>query len=75
MKNKSLFLIVLICISCTKDKMITGKNGMVVSTSSQASQVGIDIMKAGGNAIDAAAAVGFALAAVSYTHLTLPTKA
>jgi gamma-glutamyltranspeptidase/glutathione hydrolase len=39
-----------------------GKNGMVVSASKLASQVGVDILKKGGNAIDAAVAVGFALA-------------
>jgi gamma-glutamyltranspeptidase/glutathione hydrolase len=38
------------------------KNGMVVSASQLASQVGVDIMKLGGNAIDAAVATGFALA-------------
>ena len=41
---------------------IQGKYGMVVSASKIASQVGIDILKKGGNAIDAAVAVGFALA-------------
>ena len=44
---------------------IYGENGMVVSTSQQASQAGIDILKKGGNAIDAAVAVGFALAVTS----------
>jgi gamma-glutamyltranspeptidase/glutathione hydrolase len=49
--------------SCTKSPQpVRGKNGMVVSTSSYASKVGIDILKKGGNAIDAAVAVGFALA-------------
>ncbi|OUX20429.1 MAG: gamma-glutamyltransferase [bacterium TMED250] len=68
MKNRSLLVIVLICISCTKEKVITGKNGMVVSTSAQASQVGIEILKQGGNAVDAAAAVGFTLAVTSSSN-------
>jgi gamma-glutamyltranspeptidase / glutathione hydrolase len=37
---------------------------MVVSVSEIASQVGVDILKRGGNAVDAAVAVGLALAAV-----------
>lgn len=41
---------------------IAGKNGMVVSASQLASQVGIEILKKGGNAVDASVAVGFALA-------------
>lgn len=44
---------------------VRSKNGMVVSASKIASQIGIDILKKGGNAIDAAVAVGFALS-VSY---------
>ncbi len=39
-----------------------GRNGVVVSTQKEASLVGLEILKDGGNAIDAAVAVGYALA-------------
>jgi len=44
---------------------VTGRNGMVVTTDELASQVGVDVLKAGGNAVDAAVAVQFALAVVN----------
>ena len=40
------------------------EHAMVASSSRTAAQVGADVMKAGGNAVDAAVAVGFALAVV-----------
>ncbi len=41
-----------------------GENGMVVTAQHLASQVGVDVLKGGGNAVDAAVAVGYALAVV-----------
>lgn len=41
---------------------VRAKHGMVASTSQIASQVGVDVMKRGGNAIDAGIAVALALA-------------
>jgi gamma-glutamyltranspeptidase / glutathione hydrolase len=40
---------------------VTAENGMVVTSQHVASDVGVDILRQGGNAIDAAVAVGYAL--------------
>src|SRR5580698_959835 len=39
-----------------------GRDGMVVAQEPVAARIGVDILKKGGNAVDAAVAVGFALA-------------
>lgn len=43
---------------------VAAENGMVVTAQQLATRVGVDVLKDGGNAVDAAVAVGYALAVV-----------
>jgi len=69
MKRFYILLLVVISFACQTSKRekvigLVTDSAMVVSAHRLASQVGVDIMKKGGNAIDAAIATHFALAVV-----------
>jgi gamma-glutamyltranspeptidase/glutathione hydrolase len=46
----------------TRAQTAIGRHGMVVTQEKRATRIGVDILEKGGNAVDAAVAVGFALA-------------
>ena len=52
------------CAQAASQAPVAGENGMVVTAQHLATQVGVDVLKDGGNAVDAAVAVGYALAVV-----------
>ncbi|BBG61253.1 MULTISPECIES: gamma-glutamyltransferase [Providencia] len=60
-----LSLLVSTQLYAASEPAVEAQKGMVVSSQHLASQVGADILKAGGNAIDAAVAVGYAQAVVN----------
>lgn len=61
--SKILIFVVLFQVSAYPfSDPVRSKNGMVVTAEKLATKVGLEILKKGGNAVDAAVAVGFALA-------------
>ncbi|MEO6488225.1 MAG: gamma-glutamyltransferase [Thermoanaerobaculia bacterium] len=61
-KTLALLLLLAVPLGAASRSPVAARHGMVASTSDIASRVGVEVMKKGGNAVDAAVAVGLVLA-------------
>ena len=57
------FLVAALSVPLTARQPLRARHGMAVAMEAQAADVGVAVLKAGGNAVDAAVAMGFAMAA------------
>ncbi len=62
MRRIAVFLLIAAAIPAWSAQPVRARHGMVVTRESHATQAGVKVLEEGGNAIDAAVAVGFALA-------------
>jgi gamma-glutamyltranspeptidase / glutathione hydrolase len=53
-----------VAVQAASPTPVAGEHGMVVTEQHLATKIGVDVLKKGGNAVDAAVAVGYALAVV-----------
>ncbi|HUK19266.1 MAG TPA: gamma-glutamyltransferase [Bryobacteraceae bacterium] len=60
--QKLALLLTAVSVSAFAAQPVRARHGMVVTRETHATEVGLNVLKAGGNAVDAAVAVGFALA-------------
>ncbi|CAM5791148.1 gamma-glutamyltransferase [Rhizobacter fulvus] len=57
-------VVCIVNVQAASQPPVAAENGMVVTAQHLATRVGVDVLKDGGNAVDAAVAVGYALAVV-----------
>src|ERR1700761_3728785 len=62
MRRISILLLIATAVPVWAAQPVRARHGMVVTRETHATQAGLKILESGGNAIDAAVAVGFALA-------------